>query len=553
MPTITISKKELLKTLGKTTKELPDKELKDRISMLGTDLEGIEGDEISVEIFPNRPDLLSLQGFSRALSSFMSIKPGLKNYEVKSSGEKVIIDSSTKDCRPYTACAIIKNLKITEEVLKDIIMIQEKLHITFGRNRKRVAIGIYPMEQIKFPIYFKGLKPEEIRFRPLEARGEMTAKQILEDHPKGKDYAHLMTGLKRYACFIDSNNEIMSMTPIINSDKTGKISEKTTEVFVECSGFDFRIVNETLNMIVTSLADMGGKIYSIELDYKTTNTRETTPNLKPKKMKLDLVYVNKLLGLELKEKESKKLLEKMGYGYDEKTKNALIPSYRTDIMHQVDFAEDIAIAYGYENFEETIPNVATIAEENSLEKFAKKIRNFLVSHNLVETKGFNLISSSNIKKLSIKEKPVVLANSVSDNHDILRPNLLGSLMTNFNKNKQYEYPQRMFEIGRTFKLDNGLETGVRESTSLVIGIIGEEANFTAIRQIADSLFSALGIDAKYESHSHPSFIEGRCATINNKGLFGEISPVVITNYELEYPAAVLEIDLEGLFELVKNK
>lgn len=550
MPSITLSKKELLKNLGKTEKELPETKLKNRISMLGTDLEGIEGDEISVEIFPNRPDMLSLEGFGRALASFIDIKPGLRKYDVKKSGEKVIIDSSVKKCRPYTACAIIKNLKITEEALKDIIMIQEKLHITFGRNRKRAAIGIYPMEHIKFPIHFKGLKPSEIKFQPLEARGEMTAKEILEDHPKGKDYAHLMEGLERYACFIDSNDEIMSMTPIINSHVTGKISEETTEVFVECSGFDFRILNETLNMIVTALADMGGDIYSLELDYGSK--KEITPHLEPRKMKLDLGYVNKLLGLELTGKDAKAALEKMGFDYHEKTHEVLIPSYRTDIMHQADFAEDIAIGYGYENFEEEIPNVATVAKEASLEKFSRKVRNYLVTHNLVEAKGFSLISSLDLKKLNTKEKAVALANSVSETHDILRPNLLVSLLSNFNKNKRYEYPQRMFEIGRTFKHDKSLETGVHESTSLVIGIIGEDANFTSIRQIADSLLAALGIDAKYKPHNHSSFIEGRSALINDKGILGEISPLVITNFELEYPIAVLEIDLEGLFELINE-
>ena len=115
MPTITLNKKVFETLVGK---ELPLDELKDRISMLGTDLESIEGDEIQVEIFPNRPDMLSEQGFARAFSSFIGEKTGLRKYKVTPSDNKMIIDKSVKSVRPFTVCAIVKNLKINEEKLR---------------------------------------------------------------------------------------------------------------------------------------------------------------------------------------------------------------------------------------------------------------------------------------------------------------------------------------------------------------------------------------------------------------------------------------------------
>ncbi len=145
MPSVTLNKKVFEKLVGK---KLDIEKLKDRISYLGTDLEGIEGDEINVEIFPSRPDMLSEQGFARAFSSFIGEKTGLRKYEVKDSGEKVIIDKSVAKVRPYTACAIVRNLKFDDENIREIIQIQEKLHITFCRNRKKAAIGIYPSEKV---------------------------------------------------------------------------------------------------------------------------------------------------------------------------------------------------------------------------------------------------------------------------------------------------------------------------------------------------------------------------------------------------------------------
>ena len=182
MPTVELSREVVERLIGKT---LPLDRLKDRISMLGTDLEAVEGDIIRVEIFPNRPDMLSEQGFGRALSSFIGEKTGLRKYTVKKSGEKVIVSKEMKSVRPYTVCALIKNLKLDDEKVREIIQIQEKLHITFCRRRKKAAIGIYPLENIKLPIYFCARKPEDIGFRPLEWKKEINAKQILEQHPTG--------------------------------------------------------------------------------------------------------------------------------------------------------------------------------------------------------------------------------------------------------------------------------------------------------------------------------------------------------------------------------
>ena len=112
MPTVKLNKEVFENLVGK---KLPLEELKTRISYLGTDLESIEKNEIIVEIFPNRPDLLSEQGFARAFSSFIGIKKGLRHYEIRKSPERVKIDHSLKKIRPYTACSIVKNLKLDVE------------------------------------------------------------------------------------------------------------------------------------------------------------------------------------------------------------------------------------------------------------------------------------------------------------------------------------------------------------------------------------------------------------------------------------------------------
>ncbi|MAF99164.1 MAG: phenylalanine--tRNA ligase subunit beta [Nanoarchaeota archaeon] len=542
MPTITLNKTVFERLVGK---KLPLDQLKDRISMLGTDLEKIEGNEIQVEIFPNRPDMLSEQGFARAFSSFIGIKTGLRKYSTKSSGKKVIIEPSVKGIRPFTACAIVKGLQLDEEKIREIIQIQEKLHITYGRNRKKAAIGVYPMEKITFPVRYKASKPENISFQPLGSTKAMSALQILAQHKAGQEFGHLLENLERFPYFIDANDEILSMPPIINSHRTGRVTKKTNDLFIECSGFDFKTLSICLNIIVTALADMGGSILTVDLQYEK---KRTTPDLEPKKMKLNLPYINNRLGLDLSHSEASKLLGRMGFGMEKNT--VLIPSYRADILHQVDFVEDIAIAYGYENFTEEIPNVATIGQENQVEKFQRKLQEICIGFGLLEVKNYHLLMESDLnQKMNLNNKLIPLKNAVGD-HNHLRNSLLPSLIKTLSENQHHEYPQNIFEIGRTFNISKSTETGVKESQLLSIALCNEKADFTQVRQLLDALLSSLDVKGSVKESTHASFIPGRMGTImvNGKsvGIIGEIHPQVLTAWNLLMPVVVFELNIEKI-------
>ena len=540
MPTITLSKKELLKTLGK---KLSDEALSERISMLGTDLEGIEGDEIFVEIFPNRPDLLSQQGFARALSSFLGINTGLQEYKVTPSGVDVIVEKSAENCRPYTACAVIDKLKITDEKLREIIMIQEKLHVTYGRNRKKVAIGIYPMEQVTAPITFKGIAPKELSFVPLEATKEMSAQEILEEHPKGKEFAHLVQNLKQYACFVDAKNEIMSLTPIINSNLAGRVSESTTKVFVECSGFDFAVISKCLNMIVTALGDMGGSIHSCKLTYKHGKLGTiVTPQLEATTRPIHLDYVNKILGVQFSEKDLKTNLEKMGFAYSKG--KVSVPSYRADILHEVDFIEDIAIAHGYENFKPQIPQTSTVGQEAWLSIIERKVREILIGHGLLEMKNYHLVNKELQEHIETKNV-LTLKNSVSKEFDTMRSSPIVSVLSAFTRNKHHEYPQRVFEIGTGFvKTAKGHE----EKRYAVIALAGEKEDYTSARQILDSVLQAMDKQATVRASKTSWLLEGRqgeiIASKSIVGHIGEVHPQTLTSFSLEMPCSCVVLDLD---------
>jgi phenylalanyl-tRNA synthetase beta chain len=322
MANIKLNRKIFEKEIGKL-----DEKMQNQIAMFGTTVESLSDSELEININPNRPDLLSYQGFKRSFFAFLDKKTGLKKYKINKPEKdyKVIIDSSVKDVRPFTVCAIVKNLKFDDEKIKEIIEIQEKLHLTIGRKRKKLAIGIYPLEKIKLPITFKALEPDKIKFIPLESDREMSGLQILQRHPAGKEYAHLLAGKTKFPIFVDSAGNILSMPPIINSQMTGRVTEETKDIFVECSGFDFEVLKKCLNILVATLADMDGEIYQMELK------SGLSPNFEPEKMKISVENTNKILGLKLTEKQIEEFLERMGY--DIQKGIVEIPSWRTDILH----------------------------------------------------------------------------------------------------------------------------------------------------------------------------------------------------------------------------
>ena len=546
MTILTLNKKELEKKIGKI-----DRKVKDKIDMFGTPIEGETDDELQVEVFPNRPDLLSLQGFVRAFDAYCE-RGKKKDYvcEKPEKNYRVVIDKSVKQVRPFTSCAIVKGLKFDDDTINSVIEIQEKLHGSFGRNRKKIAIGIYPMEAIKMPIKYSARKPEDIKFQPLEFPKEINGRQILSQHPKGRDYAHLLKDCDVFPVFEDADGNVLSMPPIINSEKTGKIGYETTDVFIEVSGFNRLYLDKAINMIVCAMADMGGKIY--QMDVVDENDGDSiSPNLDGEKMKLDVDYINKNLGLELNKGEVVKLLEKMGHSID--GDGVLVPAYRTDILHKIDLVEEVAIAYGYDNFVPEIPDISTVAGEDKMSIFKRKIADVLVGLGLTEISTYHLSTKEkqfkNIGVKEFKDKMIEVLDSKTENN-ILRNSLFANSIAILSENSDASYPQKIFELGKVFENSEKSETGIGESERLCVSLCYEGANFTDLKQMLDYLMRMFDVKYEIEETEADGFIDGRCGKVivggKEIGVIGEVSPFVLRNGKIKMPCASMELDVGKL-------
>lgn len=550
MPTIKVNKKEFCKFVGK---DMNIEEIAEKIPMLGVAWEGYDDKEFEVEIFPNRPDMLSVEGLARAFSSFIGLKKGLKKYTAEQSEYMISVDRSVIDIRPVIVSCVIKGLEFDGEIIKSLMQLQEKLMLTHGRKRKKVAIGLHDLDKINFPLVYTTVNQDE-KFIPLEFNEEMSIKQILENHHKGKEYSSILSNVDHYPIIIDSVGKIISFPPIINSEHT-KLTENTKNVFIDITATDIKAAMEVLNIISTSLADRGGKIHKVKIKYP--DVLFYTPDLTTKEINLDLNYANKILGLSLNADQTIELLKKMGYDAIEIKRDILkiqIPCYRTDIMHEFDVIEDIGIAYGYQNFDVEIPNISTIGSENQLESFATKIRSMLIGFGLQEVLTF-ILSNKNylFEKMNLDEQPIAeISNSKTNEYNVVRNWLLPSMMDVLARNKHNDYPQNIFEVGDCVEIVEN-DIGAETVKKLCIVLCHSKASFSEIKSIVESFMRNIGIEYyKIEDSDHSSFIPGRAARLTIKGreiaIFGEININVLDNWGIEMPIAACEFNLNWIFE-----
>ena len=543
MPVITFDYEDFINLLGyKISKE----ELINKLPMIGADFDKIDGNEISIEFFPNRPDLASVEGIARASRAFFGFEIGLKNYAINNSKIVINVDSSVKNIRPFVSCALVKNITMTDELISSLMDLQEKLHFGIGRNRNKVAIGVHNFEPIKPPFTYKAVDPNSVEFVPLAKIESMTLNEILKKHEKGIEYAYLLNEFDKYPLIVDSLDNVLSFPPIINGILT-EVTPFTTDLFIDVTGNSMNSINYALNIITTALAERGGIIYNTTVRYDDKSY--ISPNLNPKKRLLSVEYVNKILGTNLNNYEISESLQKMGYHtkiLNDKKIDILIPSWRYDILHDIDLVEDVSVGYGYDKFEIDYPRSLTYGSYLDNYHFYNTLRNTMIGLGYNEVTTFTLSNKKNeFIKMNEKVGEIVdIINPISEEYTCLRKNLIPSLLNILRENRHHSLPQKIFELGIVVDKDN------KNKYNLAAVKMDAKSNFSDCKSIVEALIREIGIDYKLEEKNHSAFITGRCASIINDnrelGYFGEIHPKTITQFDLEHPIIGFEIKVKNI-------
>lgn len=550
MPVITLQRDRFCLFIGRP---LSVEQIAKNLPWLGLDIEEVGPDYVKVEFNPNRVDFSSYAGIARAFRGLMGWETGLPKYEAQR-GEIVLnVDPTVSEVRPCVLATVIRDIKLDDDSIGELMEIQEDLHWGVGRDRKKASIGVHNLASVQPPFAYTTGHPDTLRFVPLDKTEEMSLREILEKHEKGVAYRHTVDWASRYPLILDSEERVLSFPPIINGELT-RVDHQTRNLFIEVTGTGQNAIARALNVLVTALADMGGTIESVQVRYP--DHLIVSPDLRPQQMKLRVDYACKLLGLRLSEAKTARCLRKcrldakrVGKGILE----VLIPAYRIDILHEVDLVEEVAIGYGYFRLKPSKPSTMTTGEQHRASEAANHVRQIMIGLGFTETLNF-ILTNETVHYEKTRKEPkgmIRLANPVSREYSIVRGDLLPSLMKNLADNKHESYPQRIFEVSDVLRIREKAETRC-ERRLHVAGVSSyATSNFTEIKSHVEALLTNLGLKGwEIKETRHPSFLDGRTAAIyvqrKKIGTLGEVHPQVLNNFQLENPTSAFEIDLEKI-------
>lgn len=547
MPVIQIDKKYLYGLVGAS---IDDKKLADQLSKLGFEVESADKDHVSVEITANRLDLLDAVGLARTLKNFMHVSKRF-HYEIEDAKPaiEIEVDRSVRKVRPYISSLVAYNLDISDESLTNMINFTEKFCETYGRDRRKIAMGFHDLDRIKPPIRYAS--SSDGSFIPLGGSKEYLFSDILKNHEKGMRYGSIIrdADMCYYPALSDAEG-VMAFIPILNSERT-KVTTNTRNLFVDITGTSEFAVNKTCDLLAASFMDLGADVKKVRIKYQSKKI--DTPLLEKRYISIPIERMEREIGVAIGFNNIISLANKMGYeaGAVGKKITFRLPEYRLDIIDDQDVIEDIAIGYGYEYIN---PTPIYYFQPGRLDE--STVKNLQLSDIMVGLGFCELVNSyltnenDNFSKALIPEaqNAIRMKGSKTEYITMLRTWLIPSLLKDLSASLNEKTPQNVFEIDMAFRIKDGAAV---ESYKLAGVSIDPRANFNSMKSVVEGLLFAAGIKYELSEYSHNSFIEGRCASIAEKGktigFLGELHPKVLKNFGIEEPGTGFEIDLESFY------
>jgi len=521
---------------------------------------------LRLDMLAVRPDLFDPGGMARYIRGYLGIQTGLSEYVLSAPKLRVMVDpalSNEESYRPCIACAVIRNVRLDSQSIRMVMNLQEDLHWALGRDRKLASIGVYDLDSLQGDVFhYDAVDPDGLRFVPLGSPADdpaaaLTPREILDRHKTGQAYAHLLRSLRKYPLLRDGVGTVLSMPPIINSERT-RVTMRTRQFFIDVTGLTQRTVDRALNIVVTSLLEIMPQAQAESVLIQSPGRTRITPDLTPQEMTLSVRQTAQTIGIELNAGQLAELLESMGHTVEEgehgDTVRVLVPAYRNDVMHPVDLVEDAAIAYGYENIAPQLVPTLTVGGARAIEEQSSLARRVMTGLGFHQVMTLVLTSEpAAFGKWQIQPDPraVRIENPISTEQTICRVSLLPGLLETLAINKQYELPQYLFEVGDCCFADPQAETGAREERMLAAAMIGTHVGYADIRAVTDALLHEFDRSCEVSPIQHPSYIPGRAAALiasdgQRIGTLGELHPQVLEAYRLRHPVSVMELSLEKL-------
>ncbi|CAG9465528.1 unnamed protein product [Pedinophyceae sp. YPF-701] len=609
MPVVGVPRDELFARLGRTytqeefeelcfeygvelddvtsEQQMQRKEFGDKDAGIGEDEEII----YRIDIPANRYDMLCTEGIARALNVFLG-RQAAPTYTVAPAGPdpelRMVVRPEVAMVRPFVVCAVLRGVKFDKVRYNSFIDLQDKLHQNLCRQRSLVAIGTHDLDKVRGPFTYEALPPEQIRFTPLKQEREFGARELLahyEEHDqKLRKYVPIIKDSLVYPVILDADRTVLSLPPIINGARSA-ISLDTTNVFVECTATDLHKARMVLNTVCCMFSEYCARPYEVEPVEVVDpfGSAAATPDLASHAFNVSTQGITSLVGVGLPGTEIAALLQKMQLRCTPAGPDRVrveVPPTRTDILHEVDIAEDVAIAYGYNNVAVSTPGVVTVGRELPVNHLTELLRAEVAMAGYTEILTWALCSRQEnfaaLRKADDGATAVEIGNPATAEFEVVRTALLPAALKTLGANTDAPLPIKLFEVSDVVTLTDALPVGAQNRRHVVAVFCGREAGFEAIHGLLNRIFDVLGVPhesmgagpakggnpvaGRYGWKEAPGsladkpgpFFPGRHATVHfngrDMGEFGVIHPETLAAFDITVPVSALELDLEVLSE-----
>ncbi len=530
---------------------------------------GADDHVVEFEITPNRPDCLSVIGLAREASATFHKPLKLHTPEIRGCGGSIadMVDIEIEDgelCPRYTA-RLVKNVKIQPSPA----WMRERLRNCGVRPINNIVdITNYVMLEYGQPMHafdFSCVEGGKIVVRTARP-GESI--QTLD----GKDHALTEDML----CICDENRPVCVAG--VMGGANSEIIGDTAQVLFESANFNGASIHRTaaaLNMrteassryekgldpMNTMLAVQracelvellgAGEVVDGVLDVIAKDSWPVT-------VELDAPKINAFLGTDVAEEKMRTILESLGFQLEGST--ITVPSWRSDVEHWSDIAEEVARFHGYNNIPDTLSGGLNPRRGFSpVQKAENAVGALCRAAGYSEIITYSFISPTYYDKINLPadsplRNSMKILNPLGEDTSIMRTTTLPSMLEILSRNDHYRNKAvRLYELGRTYFAKNDGSGMADEPKVLSLGAYGDGCDFFTMKGSVETVLEGLRIsDVRWEAETgNPSYHPGRCAKVyagdTLLGVVGQIHPSVAEHYDVDCELYAAELSFDALF------
>jgi len=528
---------------------------------------------VEFEITPNRPDCLSVLGLAREAAVTFGKELKMHTPQVKGCGGDVhdylsVEVRNPQLCPRYTA-KVVKNVKIgpsprwMRERLRasgvrpidNIVDITNYVMLEYGQPMHAFDIEYVKDHKI---IVRNAVSGETIQTLDGVDRTLSEDMLVIADSEKASAVAGVMGGEHSG---INENTHTVVFESACFKGSSVRITAKKLGMRTESSGrFEKGLDAQNCLPAVMRACELvellgAGEVVDGVIDVDNTNYQ-------PTRIHLDADWTNRFLGTDIPKEQMVKILTDLQFQME--GDEIIVPSFRSDVEHKADIAEEIARFYGYNNIPTTIAKGSPEGGYNEYQKFERVVNQNMLAQGMYEIMTYSFVSPKQYDKIRLpkddpKRQSVVIRNPLGEDTSIMRTNAIPSMMDILSKN----YNNRngavsLYEIGNEYIPVEG-ELLPDEVPNLVLGMYGDDKDFFTLKGVVENLLDTLAIreydvDAKSDD---PTFHPGRCAVLSKDGeefgIIGEVHPLVCANYGINTRVYVGKLKLRKLFAMMDTQ